>query len=255
MEGVETMIAQDSAKFWFPKLLAPGPYSWLCSEVPNTVFLDYNEDALAESLIGQHTDEYERLYYAVEAAIRHEIAGPAFIRTDLTSAKHVGKHAYTVKNLDEDLNVALLETLNHAFKKSYHSKIKSSAIMVRALIDVRHEVTAFNGLPIGNEWRIFAHQVGYQCSHQYWPKDALEGHMDNGAKVPEWKGGWPQSWVRTDILDAASAAAKAMRAGKWSVDFVADKNDKYWLLDMATAGNSYHAPGCAYGGLDKQDRL
>src|SRR5216684_7113046 len=175
------MIQQDSAKFWFPKLLAPGPSSWLRTEVPNTVFVDYNEDALAESLIGQHTDEYERLYYAVEAAIRHEIAGPAFIRTDLTSAKHLGKHAYTVVDADADLNTALLKTLSHAFMKSYHSKVKSSAIMVRTLIDVKHEVTgigglkhevtAFGGLPIGNEWRIFAHQVGHQCSHQYWPKD------------------------------------------------------------------------------------
>lgn len=74
------MITQDSAKFWFPKLTAPGPSSWLRSEIPNTVFVDYNEGALVESLQGKPTDEYERLYYAVETALRFEVGSPAFIR-------------------------------------------------------------------------------------------------------------------------------------------------------------------------------
>ncbi len=245
------MITQDSAKFWFPKLTAPGPHSWLRSEIPNTVFVDYNEDALAESLQGKPTTEYERLYYAVEAALRFEVGSPAFIRTDLTSAKHAGKHAYRVDSL-EDLNVALLKTLTAAHLKSYHSKVKSSAIMVRTFLKVKHDRTAFGGLPIANEWRVFADQNGVQCTHHYWPDQALWGHMDDGKPEPP---NWVESWIPTEVMQIANAAAKAQGSGKWSVDLVEDVNGKWWLLDMATAGNSYHAPDCQYAGLDIQDRL
>src|SRR5258708_9775931 len=162
------MIPQDSAKFWFPKLAA----TWLRTEIPNTVFVDYDEELLASALIGQKNAEYERLYYAVESAIRYEIGGPAFIRTDLTSAKQAGKHAYRVDSL-EDLNDALLTTLSAAQLKSYHSKVKSNAIMVRHCLNVKHDRTAFGGLPIANEWRVFADQNGVQCTHHYWPEQAL----------------------------------------------------------------------------------
>ena len=162
------MRIEDSAKFWFPKLLAY-PDKRLREWIPNTVMIDYDEELLAPSLMGQHTEEYDRLYYAVETAIRYEIAGPAFIRTDLTSAKHAGRQAYIVDGKNEDgLNDALLTTLSHAQLKSYHSKVKSSAIMVRPMIEIAGR-TAFSGLPIGKEWRVFAGQRGHECYHTYWP--------------------------------------------------------------------------------------
>jgi hypothetical protein len=245
------MIAQDSAKFWFPKLNSH-PWKWMRDWIPNTALIDYDEDLLAPALLGQANDEYTRLYFAVEAAIRYEVPGPVFIRTDLTSAKHSGRGAYIVDGKDEDgLNHALLTTLSHAQLKSYHSKIKSSAVMVRQLINVKHDRTAFNGLPIGNEWRVFADQRGHQCSHPYWPDEALNGKMDDGAEGNE----WTKHWVRTDVQDAAAQAAKAMREFKWSVDFVEDTAGKMWLVDMATAMNSYHDPKCKFFGLDNMERI
>jgi len=218
------------------------------------VFVDYDEGLLEPALYGQSNAEYERLFYAVEAALRFEVGSPAFIRTDLTSAKHSGKSAYKVESF-EDLNDALLKTLSAAFLKSYHSKVKSSSIMVRSFINIRHDRTAFKGLPIGNEWRIFADQQGIQCSHRYWPKEALEGNMDNGANLPEQPTGYPHGWLRTDMLDAARAAARAMNGLKWSIDFAEDVNGKFWLLDMATAMNSYHDPACKFSGLDNFERV
>src|SRR6267378_5364259 len=219
------MIAQDSAKFWFPKLNA----TWLRTEMPSTVFLDYNEALLESSLYGMPTPEYERLYYAVRDAVEGEY--PVFLRTDLTSAKHKGKSGCRLDN-ETGLNQLLLTLLSHAHLKSYHQKIKSSAIMVRPWIDLSHQRTAFGGLPIGNEFRIFADQKGVQCVHHYWPQEALVDHMDDGSAPPTWTGGWPSSWIRTDVLDAAVMAAKTMGAGKWSVDFAADVSGKFWVLDM-----------------------
>jgi hypothetical protein len=245
------MITQDSAKFWFPKLVAH-PWKWMRDWLPSTVLIDYDEEALAESLLGRHTAEYDRLYYAVEAALRTEVLYPAFIRTDLTSAKHSGRSAYIVDGSDEGgLNYALLTTLSHAQLKSYHSKIKSSAIMVRSLIKVKHDRTAFNGLPIGNEWRVFVDKHDVQCFHKYWPDEALQDHMDDNKPATDTSSDW-WAWCRTDLLDAAKEAGKAMGGGKWSVDFTEDVNGKFWLIDMATAMNSYHRPDCKFSGLEEK---
>jgi hypothetical protein len=239
------MVPQDSAKFWFPKLQSARLSEWL----PNTILIDYNEDMLAASLMGKHTAEYERLYYAVQAAIRYEIAGPAFIRTDITSAKHAGSRAWKVET-EDDLNDALLTTLSASQLKTYHQRVKASAIMVRPLLQIAGR-TAFGGLPIGKEYRIFADQRGIQCWHNYWPDEALTGKMDDGNVPPP----APTSWMmNTDVLDAAERAAFAMGQGKWSIDFAEDKFGNRWLLDMATAENSYHAP-CQFQHLDMQERL
>jgi len=244
------MIAQDSAKFWLPKLqLHSDP--WIRSMVPQTALTDYSEELLEPSLRGEHTDEYNRLYYAVEGIIKLAFQLPVFIRTDITSAKHVGKHAYRVNDINEDLNAALLETLNHSHKKTYNGKMKASAILIRQWVDVAADRTAFGGLPIGKEWRVFADQRGTQCFHTYWPDEALKGHMDDGQPPTEIDpNDWPRYWPRTDVLDAADYAAKAMGQLKWSIDFAEDKAGKIWLLDMATAANSYHWPSCKYSGLD-----
>ena len=248
------MISQDSAKFWFPKL-ANHEWQWMRDWLPKTVLVDYSEEALSPSLAGTRTEEYERLYYEVESMILDHIGYPAFIRTDLTSAKHAGVKAYKIESCD-DINHALLTTLSQAQLKSYFSKVKSSAIMVREFIRVKHERTAFGGLPIGQEWRVFADQISEQCHHGYWPEEALSGHMDDGKEPSAPALTHPLGgWIYTDALDASALAAKAMGAGKWSIDFVKDVNDKVWLVDMATAGNSYHHPECPYYRLDKADRL
>lgn len=236
------MIKQDSAKFWFPKLAAD---PWVRDWLPKTIMIDYNEEWLVPSLRGQATTEYTNLYLSVEAAIRYEISGPAFIRTDITSAKHAGRAAYVVNKTDE-LNHALLTTLSHAELKSYHQKVKSSAIMVRPLLHIKADRTAFGGLPIGKEWRVFANQTGTRCFHGYWPEEALIGHMDDGKPPDDPKAGnnWAKYWMSTDALEVAVQAAKLMGEGEWSVDFAEDVDGKIWLLDMATAGNSFHHPIC-----------
>ena len=251
----DTMISQDSAKFWFPKLDAcPDP--WFRAFLPKTLMIDYDEELLSPALHGKPSKEYDRLYYAVEAAIRYEIAGPAFIRTDITSAKHAGKEAWSVPNEDA-LNDALLRTLAASQLKTYFQKIKGSAIMVRPLLDIAATRTAFNGLPVGTkEWRVFADQRGVQCTHLYWPEEALTGHMDDGGEAIKLNpGNWVDGWCSTELIVVAKIAARSMGQLKWSIDFAQDKSGHVWLLDMATAGNSYHEPTCKFFGLDNMERI
>jgi hypothetical protein len=220
--------------------------------------IDYDEELLSPALHGKPSEEYNRLYYAVATAIRDEIAGPAFIRTDITSAKHAGREAYVVDGKNEDgLNTALLRTLAASQLKTYFQKIKGSAIMVRPLLDIKATRTAFNGLPVGmKEWRIFADQRGVQCTHLYWPEEALVGKMDDGGEpLVLNKENWFDGWYSTEIADVAKIAARQMGGLKWSIDFAEDTTGKLWLLDMATAGNSYHDPSCKFFGLDNMEKI
>lgn len=244
------MIAQDSAKFWLPKLLTD---PWLTTLVPKTVFVDYNEEEIEPSLHGEDTVAYEKLWYAVHDALRTEIGYPAFIRTDVTSAKHAGKCAWYIQH-EDSINTALISTLTLSHTKTYFQKLKASAIMVRPFLQLKHERTAFNGLPVAKEWRIFSDGTRYQCAHYYWPEEALAGHMDDGGSADALVH-WSNSWLPSEALDAAERAAKLMEGGKWSIDFAEGEDGKLWLLDMATAGNSYHAPMCQYAGLDKENKL
>lgn len=247
----DMMIAQDSAKFWLPKLELH-PWQWMRDWIPQTAAVNYDEELLAPSLMGHPSEEYDRLFYAVDEVISSVFQSPVFIRTDITSAKHAGLAAFKVSNYDE-LNHALLTTLSHAQLKSYHQKIKSSAILIRPWLQLAHKRTAFGGLPIAKEWRVFADQRGVQCHHTYWPDEALIGHMDDGGE-PDGVN-WATSWTPTEVLDAAKEAAKAMGQLKWSVDFAEDITGKIWLLDMATADNSYHEPRCKFSGLDNFERV
>jgi hypothetical protein len=243
------MIIQDSAKFWLPRITTN---VWLNEFVPRTALVEYNQDALAQSLRGKHTTEYERLYYIVAHEAK-QIGYPVFIRTDITSAKHAGKSAWKVVS-EEELNFALLTTLSASELKTTFQPIKASAILVREFLDLGTSGrTAFNGLPIGREFRLFADQNGLQCWHSYWPEEALTGKMDDGGE-PEIMRQWSDGWINTDVIDAAVTAAKAMGAGKWSIDFAHDVQGSWWLLDMATAGNSYHAT-CQHKDLDKENEL
>ena len=59
----------------------------------------------------------------------------------------------------------------------------------------------------------------------------------------------------TEIVIKASIFADRDDPRPVSIDFAQEKNGKIWLLDMATAGNSYHKPSCPYSGLDKLNEV
>src|ERR1700722_17972832 len=100
--------------------------------------------------------------------------------------------------------------------------------MVREWIIVPHPGTAFNGLPIGREWRIFAGPEGVNCVNGYWPKRALYGFMDENSQLPDLSPIAPP-----ELSIAAGYAAAAMDGGIWSIDFVQDDKGQFWLIDMA----------------------
>ncbi len=223
----------DSALNWFPPISAAG------LPVPSTEFVLYDPFALYPVLDGEPMGDFptEALHDACK-----RIGFPVFLRTDLASAKHGGPSAFKVESPDR-----LMQCVFETFEDNCLKDIAAAthAFMVRQYVAIQHTFTAFRGLPIGREWRFFADRDKVLCQHFYWPEDALNIVQTTGL---DWRAqlhklAAPLAANELNALsDMAVRAVRAVGSGAWSVDFALDLDGKWWLIDMATAGRSWHPP-------------
>lgn len=228
----------NSALRWLPPIAAAG------LPVPKTIVVPYKHHNMHPAFDGERCPALTELAAKVDQVIA-EFPCPVFIRTDLGSAKHSGPKAYKVD--DEPCLQGLYRLLEDQEMKFWTVR-PPEAILVREFLTLEAKFEAFCGLPVNREFRFFSDGNKVLCSHPYWPQDALEGHVNEGA-YPDWR---EQLQVLQDMSDPeadtlecmAIDAARACGGGTWSVDFAKDVNGKWWLIDMATAADSYHWPGC-----------
>jgi hypothetical protein len=225
-----TPVDPNSALVWLPPIVAAG------LPVPRTEIVKFSPSALYPILDGQEP-EAEFSIDSIHDACRR-IGYPAFLRTDLSSAKHDGPRAYRVATEKDLWRCVYLSFESNALKDL---ACQNHAFLVRQFITIPSVFTAFSGLPIGREWRIFASQESVLCEHFYWPQEAFE-------RCP----GLPETWKDDlnqiaemsdgieDLKQMALRAAQAVGHGSWSVDFAQDDAGKWWLIDMALAGASWH---------------
>lgn len=230
-------VNKNSALIWLPAIEAIG------LPTPKTIIVRYSHHECLSIFDGERSVEFDRLCDAVMKAAG-EIGFPVFIRTDLSSAKHSGPRAYKIEA--DGHNAPIAETIEDNELKFWMGRAGPKAFLVRQFLELDAAFTAFRDLPIAREFRFFADETKVYCWHAYWLAETIEEHRPSRAdwreclaehhKVPK----DPALWIM------AVAAAKACGGGKWSVDFCLDKNGKWWLLDMATAEDSYHWPGCPH---------
>lgn len=225
-----TPVDPNSALIWLPAIVAAG------LPVPRTEIVNFSPTALYPILDGQEP-EAEFSIETIQAACRR-IGYPAFLRTDLSSAKHDGPRAYRVECENDVWRCVYLTFESNALKDL---ACQNHAFLVREFLDISSIFSAFSGLPIGREWRIFANQETVLCEHFYWPQMAF----DRQPGLPET---WKEDLERLsdqregleDLKRMALSAAQAVGQGAWSVDFAQDAAGKWWLIDMALAGSSWH---------------
>ena len=175
-----------------------------------------------------------------------ELGWPMFIRSDLSSAKHDGIRAVQARDADEVEQVAA-SIVRDAAMKSMHP----GAFVLREWIDIDSRFQAFDGLPIGTEFRVFATPDEHLCTHYYWPEDSIKQ-----ANEPEtvWKRQrdeleqvrrpyWMESAARAAAFEADFQHGVDDPSRAWSVDFARDEDGEWWLIDMALAEESWH-PEC-----------
>jgi hypothetical protein len=224
----------NSALLWFPPVAEAG------LPVPRTEFVQYDPSSLWPLLDGQPMNGFPlgELRNACE-----RIGYPAFLRTDLASAKHYGPKAFRVARPDR-LEECIFRTFEDNCLKDLSGG--TQAFMVREYLSIDSMFTAFGGLPIGREWRVFADQDGGRCHHFYWPEDAFSYERNLPAT---WQADLAIAATsldeerRASLYDMAHRAVRAIGYSAWSVDFALDTSGKWWLIDMATAARSWH-PDC-----------
>ena len=231
---------RNSALRWLAPIEAAG------LPIPRTLMIPYSHYDILPIFDGDSSEEFIRLKIAVEEAVS-EIGPPAFLRTDLSSAKHSGPKSYLITNAAA-CGQQVFDTLEDNEMKFFMQREGPQTMMVRQFLDLDSRFTAFDGLPIAREWRIFADGEHVICKHPYWPKEALEGHVSSA--------GWEDQLAEMHVypedagLEAmAIQAARACVGEPWSVDFARDKSGKWWLLDMAVMADSYHWTGCEKKGI------
>lgn len=227
---------RNSSRLWLPQITTAG------LPVPHTIVIPYNHHKTLSIFDGEQSAEFDRLILEVDAAAR-EIGLPAFLRTDLGSAKHGGPSAYLVTGED---TVNVLGSLLEDQELKFWTDRSPTRLLVRQFLELEASFIAFGGLPISREWRFFADREGVKCFHPYWPEDAIEFYS---TPEPE---GWREQLAElhappanlADLKAMAVEAATVCGGEEWSVDIARDASGKWWLIDMATAGNSFHWPGC-----------
>lgn len=244
------MTNPNSALYWYPKLRDAS----LNVTVPNTEFVTYDFMESFGLLEGEVPDAlpWDEFVAAVE-----DIGYPAFLRTDQKSVKHAGPGAYKATEPDDIPTICAVLTDHHV-----KANRKPAALMVREWVDINARFRAFDGLPIGREYRVFATPEAALCEHFYWPEEAIDDGRGqpttlDGGEMPDAM--WREELDALDRLgeedrrrlrEAATAAAAALAEGDsadgeaaWSVDFAQDTSGEWWLLDVALAADSWH-PEC-----------
>lgn len=109
--------------------------------------------------------------------------------------------------------------------------------------------TAFKGMPIRREFRLFVEGDAVVCIHPYWPADSVEDTVSPLDK-DDWKPILEEiSKISPSevghLIELARAASFALSpiGDRWSIDFL-ETNIGWHITDVADADQSFHWPGC-----------
>ncbi len=226
-------ISPASALYWYPRVQALG--------TPRTKFVEFDYMDALSMLDGE---DPKRFPWGELTAAVEEVGYPVFLRTDQASAKHEGPNAYLVDGPGAIPRCTGLTIEDNAMKD-----LSPLAMMVREFLPIVHRFTAFRGLPIGYELRVFATAEEVVCAHYYWPEEAIR-FWTEAAEPPRWRvllAAMAFDVLGTQMVLESALQMRAVEAAKlcpavdaWSVDFALVADDVWYLIDMAPAEWSWH---------------
>lgn len=250
---------------WFPKLAAAR------IKVPNTAIVTTDLDLSEESDEWEHAAGITDFILKLDDAAKLVGGYPCFLRTGHFSGKH---------RFDKTCRIsAPADLLSHVREIAVMSDIvdiaglPTSTWAVREWLTIPGHLTAYEGMPIGREFRFFVKDGGVQCWHPYWPVEAvLEGNPKWTTRPPtespdnvdfksfsvrryveQYLNVLPsgEEWLLRDI---AVRAAKAFPGEYFSLDFAfafpaatwRPARQTWYAIDMAEGERSFHWPECPH---------
>lgn len=231
-----SMNDQNAFPFWYRSVEKLGVRS------PKTAIVDFpplatyclvgdkisdDDKITAEALIAGAIDKIR--------AFGSEVGYPIFIKNSFTSAKHYWNNSCFIKSENDDIRGKLQELANYLL---CHTPLIALHVIPREFIQTNPAFFAFNGMPIAEEYRVFANDGKILGWQPYWPERSIQNPSD-----PQWKAELSQiSTPSNDDIEEMTTVSEAITrdlGGYWSVDFLKDKNGDLWLIDMALGNMSF----------------
>lgn len=243
-------VGPDSSLYWLPPIQKALPVPKTRTAVVSKNFgWDYMADAEHEPKAhARFESEVADLMAEIRKAA-DELGYPVFLRTDLGSGKHSGPVAYRLDS-EADIDRAIAETMEDNMLKDLFPR----AFLIRKWLDLDVLFRAFHGHGIAHEWRFFVSARKVWCRHFYWPEEAIR-FWKGDTELPDWRerlrAAATSAPMDSENLGRLSrvaveriAEAREGAPKTWSVDWARDKDGRWWLIDMAVAGHSWHPEEC-----------
>ena len=232
-----TMTDKNCLSYWFPKIEAAS------LPVPKTIVVR-TDLPLSSILDGDAVDGWDAFIDELRAAAER-IGYPIFLRTGHGSGKHEWRRTCHVP--DAEAMPHRVARLVEWSEMAGVLGLPTNVWAVREMLPTMPQFTAFLGMPICREFRLFVRDAEVLCCHPYWTKKSLEEGMRKRPAV--WDQGYEclcylQVSDEALMVDLASRAGAAVDRQYWSVD-VLETARGWYVTDMALAENSFHWPGCS----------
>lgn len=230
---------KNNMVYWYPLLKT------IKIPTPKTILVDTGDCDLSPLLDGEVPTNYYTYLQRVKTAI-HEISLPCFLRTGNTSDKHSWKDTcYIEKDDDKYLSSHIRRLVEFSYMANIAGlPLDYSIWAVRELIKTKPLFHAFNDMPIAKERRLFINKGELICNHPYWPEEAFENHATDYKKyISELH--YLTKEDEENLKRMAEFVSRFFK-GYWSIDFLQDINNKWWLTDMAVGERSYHWSECKH---------
>lgn len=236
------MTDKTSLAYWFPLLQAAG------LPVPKTTILEMSRGA-AEALWSVH--DGVSLKRGESAAFDNFVADitraavdfgfPCFLRTGYASAKHSWSETCFLPDADS-VHAHILAIVEFS-EMADMIGLPYGTWAIRELLPTKPLgiCTAYRGMPVCREFRLFVDGPEVICRHPYWPRRAL---AEGGAPASVYEEACHLTVAEdSEIRDIASRAGAALGGGAWSIDIL-DTKGGWYVTDLAEAHKSFHWEGC-----------
>lgn len=226
-EMPEGPYRNTGAQFWYE------PASKVV-QTPKTEIIEVFHE-LGPLVDGETPIGYDELIERLDVAVQKVGGYPVFFRSGQTSAKHISLEACIVKD-KKDFKRAIPLLVERSLmgwpEQSYRF------LMVRELIPTEPVFKAY--MPITREFRFFVEKGKISHIQPYWLEEAMKTKEPDD---PEWREKLHaismMSVAEKEFLEAETLKIASVCPGDWSVDWLQDKNGKWWMTDMAVACVSY----------------
>lgn len=219
-------IKQTDLRYWFPAVQRSGVL------YPKTVLVESGIDLCDLILVldGKESRTLEGVARRIAQASK-VVGVPFFLRTSYLSGKHEwGNTCYChdLKTVGRNI-IGLVEATVMADQPL-------GCFAVREFLNLQSLFTAFDGMPVAREFRLFVKNGEVLHVQPYWPPQSIRKPSN-----ASWRSllGWLSDLSAGDKAFLEARARSIDIEGFWSMDFAQDVKGDWYLIDMARGELSY----------------